>query len=201
MTATVTGVLVTQRPTVTFSAINLLGNGGFEVQSPRLSPSFALVLPSAVPPWASNDYIELWPSGFNGVSTISAAQSAAAGDLYFPLGGGSFLNEINAYKASTLSQTFTTPQAGFLSYSFWTRGRGGTDTMKFELFRLASGTWTKLASDTYSTPNTAWVRYSKDRFVVAEAGAQYRAEFTAITPGSSANLFDNAAIGFTSATP
>ncbi len=198
LTATVTGVLVSQQPTVAFSAVNLLGNGGFEVHVPQLSawPNnyWVLLAPSAVQPWASNDYIEIWPSGFNGADTISAAQAAAAGDLYFPLGGGSFLDEINATKASTLSQTFTTPQAGYLTYSFWMRGRSTTETMKFEFFRLVAGTWTRLVSDTYST-NTAWVRYTKERFLVAEAGAQYRAEFTAITPGGAANLLDNAAIG------
>jgi hypothetical protein len=131
---------------------NLLENGGFEVQVPPLNPtpaSYYIIDASRVPGWntsARDNKIELWSSGFSSgsggpVYSITPAQSTAAGDVFFPAGGGSFFAELNATQPSTLSQTVSLAKTGMLSYSFWTRGRAGYDTMKLEVQKLENGAW------------------------------------------------------------
>jgi hypothetical protein len=190
--------------------VNLLENGGFEQQLPQQLPTptrYMLLPEDNIPAWktsANDKLIEIWTNGFNGVNTITSAQSAAAGDDFFPSGGGSFFNEINATQHSSLSQTVTLKTNGLLSYSFWTRGRNGTDTMKVEVQKLVNGSWTSLHADTYSTSNKDWANYAKSKFLIVEAGQQYRFAFTSVSSvggDKEGNFLDNAAIGFLDTTP
>jgi hypothetical protein len=190
--------------------VNLLGNGGFEQQVPQEAvapPRFMTMNESRIAPWstsAKDKQVEIWSNGFLGFNTITPAQSAAAGDTFFPGGGGNFFNELNANERSSLSQTVTMKTNGILSYSFWTRGRLGTDTMKIDIQKLVNGTWTSLHSDTYSTSNSSWANYAKSKFLIVEAGQQYRFAFTSVSSvgdDTYGNFLDNAAIGFLDTTP
>jgi hypothetical protein len=196
---------------------NLIQNGGFETQTPSLpippnppgpptGSYFRQIDASQVPPWstsASDNKIELWSSGYSASSggpvfSIAPGQSTAAGDVFFPAGGGNFFAELNATRPSTLSQTVTLGKTGILSYSFWHRGRAGLDTMKLDVQELKNGVWTTVHSDTYQTGQT-WTNYVQKNILIGESGQQYRFAYTAVSTAtgnlSIGNFIDNAAFG------
>lgn len=196
---------------------NLIQNGGFETQVPPLpippnppgpptGSYFRQIDASQVPPWstsASDNKIELWSSGYSASSggpvfTIAPAQATAAGDVFFPVGGGNFFAELNATRPSTLSQTVTLGRTGVLSYSFWHRGRAGFDTMRLDVQVMKNGVWTTVRSDTYQT-GQSWANYVQKNILIGEAGQQFRfaytAESTATGNLSIGNFIDNAAFG------
>jgi hypothetical protein len=119
-------------------AQNLIQNGGFEVQNPPVPtspPTYRIFDVSGLPYWsttASDQKVEIWSSGFQGVTTITQP------DGFYP-NGGSYFAELNANVVSTLYQTITLNKTGALSYSFWHRGRNGTDTMALQIQTLING--------------------------------------------------------------
>jgi len=176
---------------------------------PPLNPtpaSYYIIDASRVPGWntsARDNKIELWSSGFSSgsggpVYSITPSQSTAAGDVFFPAGGGSFFAELNATQPSTLSQTVSLAKTGMLSYSFWTRGRAGYDTMKLEVQKLENGAWRTVHSDTYRT-GQVWTNYAKRNVLIGESGQQYRFAYTAVNTANGnltvGNFIDNAAFG------
>lgn len=197
--------------------VNLLQNGGFEtnpgVNNPPGFRQFTSNNPDAsknpVPFWTNNapndNTIEIWRSGFQGVNAITQAESAAAQDGFFPTGGGIYFNELNSKAAGRLSQSVNIKSSGVLSYSFWSRGRSGTDTMRLEIQENVNGTWKPIDAQTIngSAANTAWVNHKKSDFLIVTPG-EYRFEFVEVTSAGSAsfgNFLDNIAIGFLDTTP
>ena len=104
-----------QDPTSCQGTVALV-NGGFE--APVL-PNASVSLTSAplVPGWSTTDslnQIELWSSGFNGVTAAAGRQFA----------------ELNANSPSRLFQDVATTPGQTLSWSLKHRGRSGTDVMR-----------------------------------------------------------------------
>jgi len=104
---------------------------------------------NTVPGWqttASDNKIEIWSTGFNGVA-------AQEGNQFF---------EINANRASALYQELCLEPGSTIRWSVWHRGRAGVDVAKVRIgATLASAT--ELA--TMSTSNTAW-KYYRGTYVV-----------------------------------
>lgn len=101
-------------------AVALL-NGGFEDPSVN---KYEQLWDTSVPHWqttASDNRIELWATGFKGVTSYEGNQHA----------------ELNATQASTLFQDVSGIAAGaIVGYEFAHRGRSGEDTMRFTLTDL-----------------------------------------------------------------
>ena len=135
-----------------------------------------------VPYWTNNapndNTIEIWRSGFQGVNAITESESSAAGDQYFPTGGGLYFNELNSKAAGRLSQSVNITKPGVLSLSMWSRGRAGEDTMRLEVQEKVNGTWQTVDIQTIngSATNTAWANHKKSDFLVVTPG-EYRFEF------------------------
>lgn len=132
-----------------------LVNGSFEL--PLFSPGVASVdFPNEalVPGWettATDDTLEIWSDGFNGVFSSHGNQHA----------------ELNAFQVSTLFQDSTAILAGSqVGFTFDHRGRAGVDTLRLTITDLGLDNVpgglldTVLFTNTYATGNTAWVTYS-----------------------------------------
>ncbi len=138
-----------------------LVNGSFE--QPNITgscvgggspPCYALLDASLVPGWkttATDNLIEIWRGGFNGVTAYDGDQHA----------------ELNATQVSTLYQDVSGIAAGsIVGFQFAHRGRLGVDTMAFTLTDLGpdgvlgGGDDTILFTHQYSDGNTAWGFYT-----------------------------------------
>jgi len=176
-------------------AQNLIQNGGFEVQNPPVPtspPSFRIFDVGGLPNWsttASDQKVEIWSSGYQGVTTISQP------DGFYP-NGGSYFAELNANMVSTLNQSVTLNKNGALSYSFWHRGRNGTDTMALQIQTLVNGVWTQIFYQQFSTPRV-WTHYEGRDVVFGKAGQQFRFNYVSVTGSTTSigNFIDNAAFG------
>ncbi|WP_298118936.1 DUF11 domain-containing protein [uncultured Aurantimicrobium sp.] len=112
-----------------------------------------------VPGWtttASDQLIEIWKSGFNGVPAAAGLQFA----------------EINATQVSTLYQEIATTPGQTLTWSLSHRGRQGVDTMHVEIGNQAGAV--NYVSGTISDGNTAWGRWTGTYTVPA---GQYITQF------------------------
>lgn len=125
----------------TAHALPLVPNGGFE--TPILTPGSSAKLPNTTPDiaWAGSDAqgVEIFTSGF--FPGLIAYEGNHFGEVQ------------NDALTETLSQTVS----GFLvgkpyNFFFAHRGRGGTDTVKFEV--MDGGT--SIFNSNYSTDNSAW---------------------------------------------
>ena len=99
-----------------------LVNGGFE--NPSTVTSYSLLSPSDVAGWQTTDSaIEIWQTGFNGVSAYEGEQFA----------------EIDAYILGVLYQDVSGVAAGSIfTFQFAHRGRSGVDTMNFTITDLGA---------------------------------------------------------------
>ena len=154
----------------------IVTNGGFESTTPKPT-GFLKLLQSAVPGWLTNNpsgRIEVWKTGFLGIPSQSGAQ----------------LIELDGF---SLEQNLTTTPGAVLSWSFYHRGRQGTDTVALEI-----GPPGKLVRiNTFVTTNTAWVKYegkytlpagqTQTRFALIPVAAAYNAM-------GAANLIDNVSV-------
>lgn len=174
---------------------NLIQNGGFEVQNPPVPtspPTYRIFDVSGLPSWsttASDQKVEIWSSGYQGVATITQP------DGFYP-NGGSYFAELNANKISTLYQSVTLNKTGALSYSFWHRGRSGTDTMALQIQTLINGVWTQVFYQQFST-GQSWTHYEGRDVVIGKAGQPFRFNYVSVagTTTSVGNFLDNAAFG------
>lgn len=179
----------------TGQAQNLIQNGGFEVQNPPVPttpPTYRIFDVGGLPNWsttAGDQKVEVWSSGFQGVTTI------AQPDGFYP-NGGSYFSELNANMVSTLSQTVTLNRNGALSYSFWHRGRSGTDTMALQIEALVNGTWSQVFYQQYSTGKN-WTHYEGRNVVLGKGGQQFRFNYVSVAGSTTSigNFIDNAAFG------
>ena len=198
------------------TATNLLINGGFEVQDPAINP----VPPTAkhtsagqITGWqtsAPDGDIEIWSNGFTAprpgypIYVISPQQAAAIPDLFFPQGGGQFFAELNAKGFDTLSQNLNLPKTGLLSYSFWTQGRLGVDTLRFDIQKNVNGVWQTIHTQTFKTgtspSGTDWTNYQGKNLFVGQKGQDYRIAVVSVDSSdgspSLGNLVDNIAFGY-----
>ncbi len=142
---TTKSITVTVNPSVGICDIAV--NGSFEQPIVPLKnglPYFLQTNETNVPGWsttASDDLIELWTSGFSGVTAYHGNQFA----------------ELNATEASTLIQTFSATAGEELTIKFAHRGRSGVDVMSVEVGPIG-GPYVSLGN--FSDGKTAWGYYN-----------------------------------------
>jgi len=171
-----------------------LTNGGFE-QPDFGTNTVGLFFENQVDGWettASDNVIELWGSGFNGVPAFEGDQFA----------------ELNANFVSTLYQDASGISAGsFVGFEFAHRGRFGVDTMRLTIRDLGADNATGglgLDADTilfqqsYSDGASAWGFYTNSVPITA-LGNTVRFEFESVSAagglGSVGNFLDAADFG------
>ena len=116
-----------------------LVNGSFELP-PIAANTVSLLSEDLVPGWettASDNQMELWGTGFNGVASADGNQFA----------------ELNAFEVATLYQDIATTPGEVYFYRFYHRGRIGADTLAFNVGNPI-GAQTKIREVT--TGNMAW---------------------------------------------
>ena len=183
-----TCVVVGTAPSAAASPVTCVGsdtialtNAGFE--SPTIAArSYRIMSESNVPGWsttASDQQIELWSSGFNGVPAAEGGQFA----------------ELNANMTSALYQDVATTPGTHVTWSLAHRGRAGVDTMRVVIGR-PGGTLADVAR--MSDGTSAWGRHS-GTYVVPAGQTTTRFAFEAVsTAGGNptvGNFLDDIAFG------
>jgi len=139
-------------------------NRSFE--TPVLTQDWLGFPDTSVPGWMSPDgVIEIWRSGFNGVSSISGNQFA----------------EANANSPSGFWQDVCLVSGELVPWRFYHRGRSAVDSMQVTLDGV------EIAR--VGTSPAAWVEYSGT--FVAPATGVARVQFTPLNPGSLGNFVDD----------
>jgi hypothetical protein len=174
---------------------NVITNGSFEI--PLFSgTTVQQVHESLVPGWdttATNNLIEIWANGNNGVFAAHATQHA----------------ELNATQVSTLYQDVSgIPANSVVGYSFAHRGRLGLDTLALRIGDLGtdnapggvgSAADTILFTQQFTTGNTAWVQYSAPTIGPLTLGNDMRFSFVSISAAGGnpaiGNFLDNVSFG------
>lgn len=152
---------------------NFFLNSDFE-NGPTLPSSYIITNETNVEGWsttASDNQIELWKSGFNGV----------------PAQKGTYFAELNANLKSALYQRICTSPGAQISWSVWHRGRSGVDNA---VVRIGENLATATVEATMKTGNTAWVKYSGTYTVPAKQQDTYFI-FESLDAGSYGNFIDN----------
>jgi len=174
---------------------NVITNGSFEIP-PFVGITVQQVNESLVPGWdttATDNLIEIWANGNNGVFAADGTQHA----------------ELNATQVSTLYQDVSgVPANSVVGYSFAHRGRLGLDTLRLEVSDLGTDNapgGIGLAADTllffqpFTTGNNAWVQYSAATIGPLSIGNDMRFAFVSIfaAGGNPAigNFLDNVSFG------
>ncbi|GJE54785.1 hypothetical protein EKPJFOCH_1269 [Methylobacterium thuringiense] len=157
-------------------------NGGFE--TPVIAgETFQIIPDSTVPGWktdATDREMELWKSGFQGVTAYEGNQFA----------------EINANQVAALFQTFAAAAGSKISLDFAHRGREGIDTMKVVVTDLGADNTLGTADDTvlldksYADGKTAWGAYHEDLAQNA-SGNTLRFEFRSISAAGQSQSVGN----------
>jgi len=159
-------------------------NSGFE--SPVIGKkTYSIMNESSVPGWdttATDHMIEIWSTGFNGVSAYEGNQFA----------------ELDANQQATLFEDVSGIAANMkLDFSFAHRGRAAVESMRFTITDLGAdglmGTKddTTLFSKIYSDGTSAWGYYtSASEKQILSTGNTIRVSFDSLTPGSVGNFLD-----------
>ena len=148
-------------------------NNDFE-NGPTLPSSYIITDETKVEGWsttATDNKIELWKSGFQGV----------------PAQNGTYFAELNANQSAALYQRICTSPGAKISWSVWHRGRSGVDNA---VVRIGENLTTATIEATMKTGNTAWVKYSGTYTVPANQQDTYFI-FEAVGGGSVGNFIDN----------
>lgn len=178
---------------------NLIQNGDFGIQNPVVPtspPTYRIFPVSGLPGWsttARDQMVEVWSSGYS--SQSGGPVPSAPADSHFP-NGGKYFAELNANVISTLYQTVTLNATGALSYSFWHRGRAGTDTMALQIQTFVNGAWEQVYYRQIANGQT-WVNYTGQDVVVGLAGQKFRFNYVSVTGSTTSvgNFLDNVAFG------
>jgi hypothetical protein len=157
-----------------------VGNGGFE--TPPVAADSVNFFTTETAPWQttdSNNQIEVWGDGFNGVP-------AAAGNAFA---------EINANSAGTLYQDVVSTPGATMSWTLAHRGRGGDDTMEVLIGDANVADVNGSAGWDYTSPNltdgvTAWGTHGDD-YVVPSGQTCTRFAFRAVSTGSGDDSIGN----------
>jgi len=164
-------------------------NSGFE--KPEGTSGYRIYDASLVPGWetdASDKKIEIWETGFNGVTAYEGEQFA----------------ELNANRVAALYQDISGINANeTIGWEFAHRGRAGTDTIQLSIIDLGDDDTFDTVDDTtlfkqsFSTKKAAWKFYS-GRLSSLTLGNTIRFEWDSITSAggpSIGNFLDAAAVG------
>ena len=149
--------------------INALVNGDFE--QPYRN-RFGIISDATVPGWsttASDRKMEFWNDGFLGTPAYSGVQFV----------------ELNANMPAALYQDMATTPGSKLMWGFAHRGRGGVESMHFEL-GPPGGPYERI--ETVST-GKSWKYYS-GVYEVPAGQTSTRFYYTSAMPGASGNLLD-----------
>ncbi|MDQ0649461.1 putative repeat protein (TIGR01451 family) [Microbacterium natoriense] len=167
-----TSASAAQNPTQCQGTVSLT-NGSFE--SPAIGNATYRLIPEAqVPGWLTNDsanQIEVWSSGFQGVSAAQGRQFA----------------ELNANSASMLYQDVATTPGQTLAWSLKHRARQGTDVMRV-VIGVPGGTLVQ-SGPNLSDTTAAWGAHS-GTYTVPAGQTVTRFGFEAVSAGSG-----NASVG------
>jgi len=194
------GILVCFLCVFKLNAQNFLENGGFEVQNPPVQttpPTFRIFPVSQLPSWnttAGDKMVEVWSSGYSS-SSGGPVYTISKPDGFYP-NGGNYFAELNANEISTLYQTVTSPKTGAISYSFWTRGRNGVDTMALQIQEKIHGLWKEIYYQVFQTGQT-WTQYTGKDIGIVQAGQELRFNYVSVKGSTTSigNFLDNAAFG------
>ena len=153
-------------------------NPGFELPNITLAPysSATYIQTDAgnVPGWltsASDNKIELWRSGFNGVPSHSGSQHA----------------ELNATQPSKLSQSVCVLSGENFNWSFWHRGRSGIDTCRILIGNIEQGR--------FATGTSGWNNFTGGYLVPADGILAFEFEAVYAAGGLSiGNFLDDVSV-------
>ncbi len=151
--------------TTVMAQCNLLCNTDFDNNPVATSVSVSIVDASLVPCWettATDNKIEVWYTGFNGVPSYT---------------GNQFI-ELNAFMVSTIYQNFTVAPGSSLTIAFAHRGRAGVDVMSVDIGPVG-GPYTTLG--TYSDGNTSWGYYTVSYVIPGGFGNNYSLRFNSVS--------------------
>ncbi|MCX6180636.1 MAG: hypothetical protein NT150_01735 [Bacteroidetes bacterium] len=150
----------------------------YDFESPDIRSKFGndlvIVDEANIPGWkttATDKNIEIWHSGFLGVSSYSGIQFA----------------ELNANQVAALYQDAITIPGTTLTYGFAHRGRDGVDAMEL---RIGPPDGPYVLQGTYSTGNTAW-KYYTGTYVVPAGQTITRFYFSSLSSASTLNSVGN----------
>ena len=158
-----------------FAPNNLLCNSDFEDNQVTTAGNYSMVDKAQISCWnttATDNKIEVWNNGFQGVPSFSGKQ---------------FI-ELNGTQAATLYQDISVIPGGLITLSFAHRGRSGIDKMEVQIGAI-NGTFTSLG--TYSDNNTAWGFYTVNYTVPANSPTTLRLKFTPISSSNNDLSFGN----------
>lgn len=144
---------------------NIVCNTDFEDTQIAPLGSVSIVDAGQISCWqttATDNQVEVWGSGANGVLSYS---------------GNQFI-ELNAYQVSTLYQDFLVFPGTPITVGFAHRGRAGVDILSLEIGPVG-GPYTSLG--TYSDDNTAWGYYTANYTVPMGLGNSYTIRFNSVS--------------------
>ncbi|MEO5571873.1 MAG: T9SS type A sorting domain-containing protein [Bacteroidia bacterium] len=151
---------------------NLIGNGNIETPIVPSSPGYYTSVQMGGWQTTSPDgQMELWNSGFLGVSSYSGVQHM----------------EINGYYDSTLFQNLIVSPGTNLAISFAHRGRGGVDTLKLSVGPVG-GPYTILGY--FGDGDVSWGYYTVN-YIVPNLGSNYSIRFTPVFAALNIQGFGN----------
>ena len=160
-------------------------NGGFEDYGvPAGTLAFPLDADSGgIPGWrttATDNAIEIWGSGFNGVPAFEGVDFA----------------ELNGTQVSTLFQDVAgIPAAATIGFQFAHRGRAGVDTMRLTITDLGAdnliggGDDSVLFTNTYSDGTDAWGFYTGTGITALGNNVRFAYEAVSAAGGSTVGNF------------
>ena len=166
--------------TTTVPPVDILVNGSFENYEgdPIGDNSYKKLTNQQVPGWTierldgSNLRFEVWESGHRGIESVE----------------GSHHLELNSTAEGSIYQDVSVSPGDQISWSFWHRGRAGTDTVKLSLGAPGS----EVDIGEYST-STSWTQYS-GTYTVPDGVTTLRVRITHVStarfPGEG-NLLDD----------
>ena len=178
-TTTTTSTTTTTNNT-TVPPVDILVNGSFENYEgdPIGDNSYKKLTNQQVPGWTierldgSNLRFEVWESGHRGIESVE----------------GSHHLELNSTAEGSIYQDVSVSPGDQISWSFWHRGRAGTDTVKLSLGAPGS----EVDIGEYST-STSWIQYS-GTYTVPDGVTTLRVRITHVStarfPGEG-NLLDD----------
>lgn len=155
-------------------------NPSFESNNPSGNPGFQFFANNVVPGWDStNGTVELWDSGFNGVTSFAGAVHA----------------EINSTAVGALYQSICFTNGERLGWSFAHRARSGAANPQTAVYEIASssGVLIQTLATQATTLAQGWRVNSNNTGLVTYTGPTglQRLQFRALDPGSLGNFIDD----------
>ena len=156
-------------------------NTGFESNNPSGNPGFQFLDDTVVPGWLSTtDTIELWDSGFLGVTSFS----------------GNVHAEMNARAPGSLFQELCLVNGDVFNWTFAHRARSGGQQTQNVTFEIADngGTTIQVLGSQASTVPQGWNLNSASNVIYTGPSGIQRVQFSTTDPGSVGNFLDGITI-------